>query len=67
MIVPAVISLVGALWVQAAAWRGGVVSVRPVTAPPAASGGAPIAVPLAALVALLLFFQLVLRRGIAFG
>ena len=61
--VPAVVSVVGALFVQAAALRSGAAGAR--AAP--AEGPAPIVLPLAALIALLLFFQLVLRHGIAFG
>jgi hypothetical protein len=62
--VPAVVSVFGMLWVQAAAaWRSAAVNVRGA----AAASSAPIALPLAALAALLLVFQLVLRRGISFG
>lgn len=60
---PLVVSLVGALWVQVAAWRIDPVRVRG----GAAATAAPLAWPLAALAALLLAFQLVLRRGISFG
>jgi hypothetical protein len=58
--VPAVVSILGALSVQALAWRSGAVRAH-------GAARAPITLPLAALVALLLVFQLVLRRGIAFG
>jgi len=56
---PVVVNLIGTLWIQALAWRG-----RAVRAPDTAELS--IAYPLAALVALLLLFQLCLRRGIAF-
>jgi hypothetical protein len=57
--VPAVVSLLGALSVQPFAVRPGEPGACPVS-------GSPIAVPLAALVALLAVFQLLLRRGIHF-
>lgn len=57
LIVPAAVSLIGVLWVQAAA-----PSTQPHTAPPADSGSS--GVPLAAVAMLLLIFQLLLRRGI---
>jgi hypothetical protein len=60
--VPAVVSILGALWVQAFAWRGGTGSA----AGAAGAARAPIALPLAAAVSLLLVFQLLLRRGISF-
>jgi hypothetical protein len=57
--VPAVVSVAGMVWVQASAWR------------PAPQGWScatrtPLAYPLAAVVLLLLVFQLILRRGIGF-
>jgi hypothetical protein len=57
--VPAVVSILGTIWIQACAWR---------RLPPAARAGARESVrwPLGAAVALLLLFQLFLRRGIAF-
>jgi hypothetical protein len=48
--------------VQAFAWRGGTGSA----AGAAGAARAPIALPLAAAVSLLLVFQLLLRRGISF-
>lgn len=59
IIVPAAVSIVGIVWVQAAA-----ASSRSRSAPPADGGG--LAMPLTAVLILLLFFQLVLRRGITF-
>lgn len=53
------LSLIGIVWMQALAWRAGVVSWRGATR-------ASIGYPLAAAVALLLVFQLLLRRGVAF-
>lgn len=69
LLVPMLVSLVGMLCVHTAALiRGGDGGdgggARAGTVPASA---APLAIPLAALVALLLFFQLVLRRGIPFG
>jgi hypothetical protein len=58
LIVPAVVSLVGVLWVQAAAASSGAHGP-----PPTVAGSS--TQPLAALVLLLMFFQLVLRRGIS--
>lgn len=57
LLVPGVVSIVGILWVQAAASGS-----RSRGAAPAAAGS--VAMPLAAVVLLLLIFQLVLRRGI---
>jgi len=56
--VPAVVSLLGTIWIQACAWR-------PIPAPPHGGARESLRWPLAAAVALLLVFQLVLRRGIA--
>lgn len=56
---PVVVNLIGALWIQGLAWRG-----RAARAPDTAELS--IAYPLAALIAVLLLFQLCLRRGIAF-
>lgn len=57
LFVPAAVSIVGILWVQAAASGS-----RARGAAPAASGS--VAMPLAAVVLVLLVFQLILRRGI---
>jgi hypothetical protein len=59
-IVPIVIAIVGIVWIQASAWR--VEDFRMGPDPTAAA----ILIPLAALMALLVFFQLVLRPGVAF-
>ncbi|MEI7037623.1 hypothetical protein [Fulvimonas yonginensis] len=59
-LVPLLVILPGIPWIQAGAWR-----VRKVTARGAATAW-PLAYPLVAVVALLLFFQLVLRPGIRF-
>jgi hypothetical protein len=58
LIVPAAVSIVGIVWVQAAA-----ASSHPRSAPPADRGS--LAMPLVAVMLVLLFFQLVLRRGIS--
>ncbi|HET9329409.1 MAG TPA: hypothetical protein VFO23_02700 [Steroidobacteraceae bacterium] len=57
--VPAVVSVLGTIWIQACAWR---------RLPPLPRAGARESLrwPLGATVALLLLFQLILRRGIAF-
>ncbi|HET6806106.1 MAG TPA: hypothetical protein VFH59_11760 [Frateuria sp.] len=60
VIVPVLVFLPGIPWLQAAAWR-----VRDARAEGAATGW-PLAYPFAAVVALLLLFQLVLRPGIRF-
>ena len=57
--VPAVVSLLGTIWIQACAWRR-------LAASPHAGARESLRWPLAAAVALLLVFQLILRRGIAF-
>jgi len=57
--VPAVVSVIGTVWVQACAWRETAVR-SPREAQP------PLGYLVAAAIALLLVFQLVLRRGIAF-
>jgi hypothetical protein len=57
--VPVVVSLVGIVWVQAGGWRDGAVRPR-------ATARESIVYPLAAVLVLLLVFQLVLRRGIPF-
>jgi hypothetical protein len=57
--VPAVISVAGTVWVQASAWRA-----APQT--PSSQTQGSVAYPLAAVLLLLLAFQLVLRRGVAF-
>lgn len=60
VVVPVVVTLIGIAWLQAGAWRVGEVK---------ASGGPSansIAVPLAALLGLLLVFHLVLKPGIRF-
>ena len=57
--VPAVVSLLGTIWIQACAWRC-------TAASPHAGARESLRWPLAAAVALLLVFQLILRRGIAF-
>lgn len=62
VLVPVLVSAVGILCVQAAALFRSSIGAGAAAATPA-----PIAVPLAALAALLLLFQLVLRHGIAFG
>lgn len=57
---PLVVTVVGIAWMQAWSWRGGDVQVR---------GGASsltVAHPLGAVLALLLFFQVVLRPGVRF-
>jgi hypothetical protein len=60
VIVPTIaVPLIGLIWVQATAWRTPV-TPRPATASPG------LALPLALVVALLAFFQLVLRPGVAF-
>jgi hypothetical protein len=60
VVVPTIaVPLIGLIWVQANAWR---VQVTPKLV----SGSAQLAAPLAALLALLAVFQLVLRPGIAF-
>jgi hypothetical protein len=57
--VPAVVSVAGMVWVQASAWRA---------APqrPSSQAQGSVAYPLAAVLLLLLVFQLILRRGVAF-
>jgi hypothetical protein len=63
VMVPVAVTLVGLLWIQAGAWRarkGSVDAAGP------ASGPESIAWPLAAVLALLLLFQLLLRPGIRF-
>jgi hypothetical protein len=60
IVVPLLVILPGIPWIQAGAWR-----VHGATARGTAAGWPP-AYPFAALVALLLFFQLVLRQGIRF-
>jgi hypothetical protein len=57
---PALVAVIGIAWVQAWAWRTPDVQPAPVTGAPS------IRVPLAALIAVLAVFQLVLRPGIAF-
>lgn len=57
--VPTVVSVAGIVWVQAGGWRAGEARAR-------ARAHESAVYPLAAVLALLLLFQLVLRRGIAF-
>ena len=57
--VPAVVSLLGTIWIQACAWAA-------VAARPHADARESLRWPLGAAVALLLVFQLILRRGIPF-
>ena len=57
--VPAVVSVLGTIWIQACAWRR-------LPQPPRAGPRESLRWPLGAAVALLLLFQLILRRGIAF-
>lgn len=59
VVLPPALSLIGIVWIQALAWRVSVVSWRGETR-------ASIGYPLAAAVALLSVFQLLLRRGVAF-
>jgi hypothetical protein len=63
VMVPVAVTVVGLLWIQAGAWRARQGSVD---APGPASGPESIAWPLAAVLALLLLFQLLLRPGIRF-
>lgn len=57
--VPAAVSALGTIWIQACAWRR-------LPPPPRARAHESLRWPLGAAVALLLLFQLILRRGIAF-
>ncbi|HYM28655.1 MAG TPA: hypothetical protein VET66_10920 [Steroidobacteraceae bacterium] len=57
--VPAVVSVLGTVWIQACAWRH-------LPPPPYAGARESLRWPLAAAVALLVLFQLLLRRGLAF-
>ena len=57
--VPAVVSVLGTVWIQVCAWRR-------LPQPPHAGARESLRWPLAAAVALLLLFQVILRRGIAF-
>jgi hypothetical protein len=59
-VVPAVIAVVGLVWLQAWAWRVSVPALAPVSRQPA------ILIPLAALAVMLAVFQLILRPGVAF-
>jgi hypothetical protein len=59
VLVPVFVAALGVVWILAGAWR--FAEVRP-----AAQGLVTLAMPAAALVALLAIFQLILRRGIAF-
>lgn len=59
VLLPVLVSLIGVIWIQAGAWR-----VH--TATTEAAGPIRIAIPLAAVVLLLLVFQLILRPGIGF-
>jgi hypothetical protein len=58
--VPVVVTVVGIAWLQAGAWRASAVKAE------GAPGPVPISYPLAALLILLLVFQLLLRPGIRF-
>jgi hypothetical protein len=60
LVVPTVVTVIGIAWIQAGAWRVSVATTQP------ASVLGKTAIPLSALVVLLLVFQLVLRRGIRF-
>lgn len=60
VIVPAVVTVVGIVWIQAGAWRAGGAKAG------GGSGVGSIAYPLGAVVLLLLAFQLLLRPGIRF-
>lgn len=60
VLVPIAVTLIGIGWIQANAWRGKALPIG------TSKGVAPIRAPLAALIVLLLFFQLILRPGIPF-
>jgi hypothetical protein len=60
LIVPVAVTLIGISWLQASAWRS---AAAPRSIVPEAP---PLRTPLAALLVLLLFFQLILRPGISF-
>lgn len=59
LISPVLIAVIGVLWIQAGAWGARAEAQN-------GSGGRIALVPIAALIALLLFFQLVLARGVPF-
>ncbi|MFC4820293.1 hypothetical protein [Dokdonella ginsengisoli] len=61
IVVPLVVAAIGLVWMQAGAWRVGAVPARGHGQP------LPLAWPAAAVLALLLLFQCVLRPGVTFG
>ena len=63
VMVPVAITLVGLLWIQAGAWRARKDAINASVPQPRPES---IAWPLAAVLALLLLFQLLLRPGIRF-